>query len=46
VAEYADVAWNTPNRVSDALFGRLRAHFSEAQIVELTLECPFKLRIG
>lgn len=37
VAEYAEVAWNTPNRVSDALFGRLRARFSEAQIVELTL---------
>jgi uncharacterized peroxidase-related enzyme len=37
VAEYAEVAWNTPNRVSDALFARLRAHFSEAQIVELTL---------
>ena len=37
VAEYAEIAWNTPNRVSDALFGQLRAHFSEAQIVELTL---------
>ena len=37
VAEYAEVAWATPNRVSDALFGRLRAHFSEAQAVELTL---------
>ena len=37
VAEYAEVAWSTPNRVSDALFARLRAQFSEAQIVELTL---------
>jgi len=37
VVEYARVAWETPNRVSDGLFGRLRAHFLEAQIVELTL---------
>ncbi|TDR85415.1 carboxymuconolactone decarboxylase family protein [Enterovirga rhinocerotis] len=37
VAEYSEVAWTTPNRVSDALFARLREHFSEAQIVELTL---------
>ena len=37
VAEYSVLAWTTPNRVSEALFTRLRAHFSEAQIVELTL---------
>ena len=37
VIEYATVAWETPNRVSDDLFGRMRARFSEAQIVELTL---------
>lgn len=37
VIEYARVAWETPNRVGDRLFERLRAHFSEAQIVELTL---------
>ena len=37
VVEYARVAWETPNRVGDSLFQRLRAHFSEAQIVELTL---------
>ena len=37
VVEYAEVAWSSPNRVSDALFAKLRQHFSEAQVVELTL---------
>jgi uncharacterized peroxidase-related enzyme len=37
VIEYATVAWETPNRIRDSLFQRLRQHFSEAQIVELTL---------
>lgn len=37
VAEYATAALETPNRIPDSLFQRLRAHFSEAQIVELTL---------
>jgi uncharacterized peroxidase-related enzyme len=37
VVEYAQVAWETPNRVRDDVFTRLRQHFSEAQIVELTL---------
>ena len=37
VIEYAQVAWETPNRIRDSLFDRLRQHFSEAQIVELTL---------
>ena len=37
VVEYALAAWSDPRRVSDALFDRLRRHFSEAQIVELTL---------
>lgn len=37
VVEYSIAAWNTPNRLRDALFDRLREHFSEAQIVELTL---------
>jgi uncharacterized peroxidase-related enzyme len=37
VIEYAQVAWETPNRIRDSLFERLRQHFSEAQIVELTL---------
>src|SRR5437763_9939244 len=37
VVEYAIAAWERPNRIPDALFTRLRRHFSEAQIVELTL---------
>jgi alkylhydroperoxidase family enzyme len=37
IVEYAQLAWQTPNRVSDDLFRRLRQHFSESQIVELTL---------
>ena len=37
VVEYATVAWETPNRIRDTLFQRLRQHLSEAQIVELTL---------
>lgn len=37
VVEYAQLAWETPNRIRDSVFDRLRAHFSEAQIVELTL---------
>jgi uncharacterized peroxidase-related enzyme len=37
VVEYARAAWETPNRIPESLFARLRAHFSEAQIVELTL---------
>jgi uncharacterized peroxidase-related enzyme len=37
VIEYAQAAWEAPNRIKDSLFNRLRGHFSEAQIVELTL---------
>jgi uncharacterized peroxidase-related enzyme len=37
VVEYAIATWERPNRVPDALFARLRRHFGEAQIVELTL---------
>ncbi len=37
VVDYARIAWETPNRVPDKLFRQLRAHFTEAQIVELTL---------
>ena len=37
VVEYAIAAWTQSNRVPEALFARLRQHFSEAQIVELTL---------
>ena len=35
--EYAIAAWEHPNRIPDELFARLRRHFTEAQIVELTL---------
>jgi len=37
VVEYAIAAWEHPNRIPEGLFERLRGHFSEAQIVELTL---------
>jgi uncharacterized peroxidase-related enzyme len=37
VVEYAIAAWSDPHRLRDRLFDRLREHFSEAQIVELTL---------
>jgi alkylhydroperoxidase family enzyme len=34
--EYADGMTSTPVEVSDALFARLREHFNQAQLVELT----------
>lgn len=34
--EYAERMTYTGEKVDDALFGRLRAHFGEPQIVELT----------
>jgi alkylhydroperoxidase family enzyme len=37
VVEYAIAAWENSNRIPEAMFRRLRGHFSEAQIVELTL---------
>ncbi len=37
VVEYTIQVTNTPQRIRDNMFERLRAHFSEAQIVELTL---------
>jgi AhpD family alkylhydroperoxidase len=37
VVEYAIAAWQQPQRIPEKLFIRLRRHFSEAQIVELTL---------
>ena len=37
VVEYAIVATEQPNRLPESLFARLRQHFTEAQIVELTL---------
>ena len=37
VVEYAIAATERPNRLPEAIFARLRRHFTEAQIVELTL---------
>jgi uncharacterized peroxidase-related enzyme len=37
VVEYTIAVTNHPQRIRDALFERLRRHFSEAQIVELTM---------
>ncbi len=37
VIEYTIATWTNPHRLRDQMFERLRAHFSEAQIVELTL---------
>ena len=34
--EYAEAMTVTGRKVSDELFARVRAHFSEAQVVELT----------
>lgn len=36
VLEYTDAMTDTPVEVSEALFARLRAVFTEAQLVELT----------
>ena len=37
VRDFAMQVTNTPQRMRDAIFEQLRAHFTEAQIVELTL---------
>lgn len=37
VVEYAIAVTNAPQRIRDNVFERLRSHFTEAQIVELTL---------
>jgi uncharacterized peroxidase-related enzyme len=37
VRDYAVAVTETPGRIRDAMFERLREHFSEEQIVELTL---------
>ncbi len=37
VVEYTIAVTNTPQRIRDSMFERLRRHFTEAQIVELTL---------
>src|SRR5579862_4197374 len=49
VVEYAIAVTERPNRLSDAMFERLRRRFSEAQIVELTLRialCGFYNRFN
>ena len=49
VVEYAIQVTNAPQRVRDQLFERLKRHFSEAQIVELTLRialCGFFNRMN
>lgn len=40
--EYAERITNTHEQVDDALFERLKAHFTEAQIVELTAAVAFE----
>jgi alkylhydroperoxidase family enzyme len=37
VIAYAIAVSETPGRIAEAMFDRLRQHFSDAQIVELTL---------
>lgn len=37
VVEYTIAVTNTPQRIRERMFERLRQHFSEAQIVELTM---------
>jgi len=37
VVEYTIAVTNAPQRIRDAVFDRLREHFTEAQVVELTL---------
>ena len=40
--EYAERITNTHEQVDDALFERVKAHFTEAQIVELTAAVAFE----
>ncbi len=40
--EYAEEMTKTPVRVSEELFERLRRHFSEEQIVELTASIAYE----
>ena len=40
--EYAERITYTDQKVDDALFARLRQHFSEPQIVELTVAVAFE----
>jgi alkylhydroperoxidase family enzyme len=40
--EYAEAITYTDRQVDDALFGKLKQHFSEPQIVELTAAIAFE----
>ena len=40
--EYAERMTHTGQKVDDALFARLKAHFSEPQLVELTAAIAFE----
>jgi 4-carboxymuconolactone decarboxylase len=42
VLEYAEALTRTPVEVSDELFARLREHFTERQLVELTAAITFE----
>ena len=42
VIEYAEEVSRTPSEVSDELFARLREHFDDAQLVELTSAIAFE----
>lgn len=49
VIEYAIQVTNTPQRIRDAMFERLRAHFTQSQIVEITIRialCGFYNRVN
>ena len=49
VISYAIQVTNTPQRIRDGVFERLRVHFTEAQIVELTIRialCGFYNRVN
>ena len=40
--EYAEEMSKTPVKVSDVLFGKLKRHFSDEQIVELTASIAYE----
>jgi AhpD family alkylhydroperoxidase len=46
VLEYAEAMTRTPVDVSDALFARLREHFDERQVVELTMAIALENMFG
>jgi len=46
VLEYSEAMTRTPVDVSDGLFGRLREHFDERQLVELTMSIALENMFG